>query len=62
VPVTVSGTQTLRPEGGGCTNEVQMKVSCGIPLIGGKLADFVGGDIKRFMDEEYEFTKNYLGK
>lgn len=62
VPVTVTGTQTLSADGGGCTNEVQMSVNCGIPLVGGKLADFVGGDIKRFMDEEYEFTRNYLGK
>lgn len=61
VPVTVAGTMTLRPEGSGCVNDVQINVHCGIPLVGGKLADFVGGDTKKNMDAEYDYIKGQLG-
>ena len=60
VPVTATGTMTLRPEGDGCVNEVRIKVTCGIPLIGGKLADFVGGDTKKNMDLEYDYISKHL--
>jgi hypothetical protein len=62
VPVTVTGTQTLRPNGDGCTNDIVFEINCGIPLIGKKLAEFVAGDIQKFMGLEYGFTKNYLSQ
>jgi hypothetical protein len=60
VPVSVSGTMTLRLEGNGCVNDVRINVTCRIPLIGGKLAAFVANDTKKSMDAEYQFIKDYL--
>ncbi len=60
VPVNVTGAMILRSEGEGCVNEVRIKVSCGIPLIGGTLASFVGGDTKKNMDAEYDYISKHL--
>jgi hypothetical protein len=60
VPVTVTGTMALQPRGEGCANDVRMKVTCGIPLVGKKLAEFVGGDTKKAMDSEYAYIKSHL--
>jgi len=60
VPVKVVGSMNLRPEGKGCVNEVTIKVTCGIPLIGGKLAEFVGNDTKKNMDTEYDYISKHL--
>ena len=60
VPVKVAGTMNLRPEGKGCVNEVSIKVTCGIPLIGGKLAGFVANDTKKNMDAEYDYISTHL--
>jgi hypothetical protein len=62
VPVTVSGTMTLRSEGSGCVNDIRIKVSCSIPLVGGKLADFVAGDTEKAMDAEYDYIKTQLAQ
>ena len=50
----------LRSEGAGCVNDVQLEIKCGIPLIGGKLADFVGGDAGKATQAEYEFIRAHL--
>ncbi|MFO1429090.1 MAG: DUF2505 domain-containing protein [Candidatus Competibacteraceae bacterium] len=60
VPVKVAGKMKLRPEGKGCVNEVSINVTCGIPLIGGKLAEFVGNDTKKNMDAEYDYISKHL--
>ena len=60
VPVKVAGTMTLSPDANGCVNDVRLNVTSGIPLVGGLLADFVGGDTKKSMDAEYVFIKDYL--
>jgi hypothetical protein len=62
VPVNVSGTMTLRPEGKGCVNDIRIKVTCGIPLVGGKLAEFIAGDTKKAMDAEYVYITNQLAQ
>lgn len=62
VPVSIGGIMELRTEGGGCVNDVQLEVKCGIPLVGGKLADFVGGDAEQAVQAEYEFIRAHLAK
>lgn len=62
VPVGMKGAMELRAEGGGCVNDVQLEVKCGIPLVGGKLADFVGGDAEKAIQAEYEFIRAHLAK
>ncbi len=46
VPVKVSADMVLRDEGAGSANHLKWNLSCGIPLIGGKLEQVVGADIK----------------
>ena len=62
VPVNIKGAMEIRTQGGGCVNEVQLEVKCGIPLIGGKLADFVGGDAEKSTQAEYELISAHLAK
>lgn len=60
VPVSMNGDMELRTQDGGCVNDVHLEVKCGIPLIGSKLADFVGGDAERATQAEYEFIRAHL--
>lgn len=60
VPVTINGTMELMPEGEGCSNNVSLNFSCGIPLVGKKLAEFVGNHSKGAMQEEYRYIKSVL--
>lgn len=46
VPVKVSADMTLKDEGAGCANHLKWNLNCGIPLIGGKLEQLIGDDIK----------------
>ena len=46
VPVKVAADMKLADEGAGSTNTLKWNLSCGIPLIGGKLEQVVAGDIK----------------
>ncbi len=62
VPVTIGGNLELRAQDDGCVNDVQLEVKCGIPLVGGKLADFVGGDAEKAIQAEYEFIRQHLAK
>lgn len=60
VPVKMSGTYSLVAEGSGSMLEVTMSITCGIPLIGGKLADFIGKTAKEEMQKEYDYNKSAL--
>ena len=62
VPVSMSGEMELQTQDGGCVNDVRIEVKCGIPLIGGKLADFVGSDAEKATQAEYEFIRAHLAK
>jgi len=46
VPVKVSADMRLADEGAGSSNTLKWNLSCGIPLLGGKLEQIVGGDIQ----------------
>ena len=60
VPVKIEGTMILRPEGKGSVNEIELDVSCSIPLVGRTLAEFVGSDAEQTLASEYKFIKGYL--
>ena len=60
VPVGISGEIELRTQDSGCVNDVRIEVKCGIPLVGGKLADFVGSDAEKAIQAEYEFIRGRL--
>ena len=59
-PVRLHISMELLAKGKGCVNRVEIDAKCGIPLIGGKIADFVAKDAERTANLEYEFIKAYL--
>jgi hypothetical protein len=63
VPVSVVGTQRLaRAAKGHTVLEITGDITCSIPLLGGKLASFVGGDVERTIHAEQEFNDTYLAR
>ena len=63
VPVSVGGTLHLVAAPKGRTVvEIAGDVSCSIPLVGGKLASYVGADVERTMRAEEEFNDTYLAR
>mgnify|MGYP001547241341 CR=1 FL=1 len=45
-PVKVAADMTLKSEGKGSANHLKWNISCGIPLVGGKLEKIVAEDIQ----------------
>ena len=63
VPVSVGGTLHLLAAAKGRTLvEITGDVTCSIPLVGGKLAAYVGADVERTMRAEDDFNDSYLAR
>lgn len=63
VPVTVGGQLHLTPRRDGSTLvEVTGEVQCPMPLVGGKIAAFVGDDVESTMRAEEAFLDGYLSE
>jgi hypothetical protein len=61
-PVRIDGTMKLAPEAEGSRHEVTLDLQVKIPLIGGKIADWVGkNDAQRTLDAEFAFNAQRLG-
>lgn len=60
VPVSIGGTLRLAPAAEGCTNTITATITCKVPLIGGKIADLVGGDTKKAVTHEEIWTREHL--
>jgi uncharacterized protein YndB with AHSA1/START domain len=60
VPALMTGTMTLSSRGKGCVNEVAITIRASVPLIGGKLEQFVSRDTEATLAAEYEFIEDYL--
>lgn len=58
VPVKITGTKVLQPEKGGCSVEWNFDVTCGIPLLGGLIASFAGGEIEQKLEREFKILKS----
>ena len=60
-PVHISGTMGLTPDGDGARHDVALDLQVKIPLIGGKVADWVGKqDGQRNLDAEFAFNDQRL--
>ena len=46
LPAKVHAEMSLRDNGDGCVNELDWTISCGIPLVGGKIERLVAEDIQ----------------
>jgi hypothetical protein len=60
VPVTINGTMEIKAEGEVCVINVFLDVKFGFTLIGKKLAELVGGQTKKSIQEEYHQIKAEL--
>jgi hypothetical protein len=62
-PVKVSGKVQLSPDGAGaCRNVSEIDIECKVPLIGGKIADFVSKDARAATDHEQTWIRERLAK
>ena len=59
-PVKVHSDMALKDVGAGSVNEMKWNVSCGIPLIGGKLESVVGTDIQSKSKTDAKITQKLL--
>lgn len=60
-PVRISGTSRLTAAaGGGTTHAVEGRLDVKVPLIGGKIADWAGGDTQRELEAELGFNRQRL--
>jgi hypothetical protein len=60
VPAAMTGTMTLSARGKGCVNDVAITIRASVPLIGGKLEQFVSRDTEATLEAEYQFIQKYL--
>jgi hypothetical protein len=60
VPVKVSCDMSLKADGAGSANHLKWNVSCGIPLIGGKLESVLSDDIKSKAKADVAATRKIL--
>ncbi len=58
VPVKISGTKSLRPDKKDCIVEWRFDVTCGIPLLGGVIASFVGSEMEQKLESEFKILKS----
>ena len=62
VPGTLKGDFDLRPDGTGCVEDIVMKATIKIPLIGKKIAAIVEDESADSLVKEYAFTRGELGE
>ena len=60
-PVRISGAMALAPAAGGSRHDVVLDFQVKIPIIGGKIADWLGKkDVQRTVDAEFAFNDGRL--
>ncbi|NNE57122.1 MAG: DUF2505 domain-containing protein [Hellea sp.] len=55
VPAELSSVIEIEQTGSGCSCTVTNEITCKIPLIGKKLAQFIAKEAEKTVDEEYEY-------
>jgi len=62
-PVELSGIMSLVPGQGTCTHEVTITMNVKVPLVGGKIADWVGkNDARKTLEAEFAFGDVWLAE
>ena len=62
VPGVLEGEFDLRPDGQGCVEEIIMKATIRVPIVGGKIAALVEKDTQEQLNREDAFTRRELGE
>ncbi len=58
-PVRVEGEVRMRPAPAGATMDMHFRVHCGVPLLGRRLAEFVGGITREILANEAAFLRSW---
>lgn len=61
-PVTVQGEMQLRDADGGCVNTISWRVSCSIPLIGGKIEKLLVEGLRKKAQLDEQVTRKLLAE
>jgi hypothetical protein len=61
-PVRMGGTLRLEPQGEHCVYQISVAVTASVPLIGGKIADFAGGQAVDLLRQENRFSAEWLAR
>jgi len=62
-PVRVSGALRLSPDGDeACRNVSEIEIDAKVPLVGGRIADFVSKDARKAIDHEQTWTRQRLAE
>lgn len=56
-PAELGGTQTVVPDGAGCTWTVEGTVKVGVPLVGGKIEDFLVDMLGKLTERQAEVLR-----
>jgi hypothetical protein len=59
-PVRVTGSGTLRSAGSGARADFTVRVEVRIPLVGGKVESFIGGQLVDLLEAEQRFTSGWI--
>lgn len=59
-PVKAGGTIRLEPSGAGSVVSIDGELKASVPLIGGKIESWAGGEAKEALVKEYEFGVSWL--
>jgi hypothetical protein len=59
-PVSLTGTAVLAPSGGGSRLQFTAAVEVRIPLVGGKIENFIGNQLVDLLIAEQRFTTAWL--
>jgi hypothetical protein len=60
-PVQIKGSLRLGPDGPeACRNVSEIEIECKVPLVGGKIADFVSKDARTAIDHEQTWIRERL--
>jgi hypothetical protein len=63
VPVDLRGSMILRADGdSSCVNDVEMEISCSVPLVGGKLTEFVARNTEKGLADEFAAITDWLSR
>lgn len=61
-PAKLSGDAVLAPAGDGCELRLTATIKVDIPLVGGKIENFIGGQLAELMTTEQRFTSTWLNQ
>jgi Protein of unknown function (DUF2505) len=61
-PMRAGGTIRLEPRGSGSLVSIDGELKASVPLIGGKLESWAGGEAKEALVKEYDFGTSWLAE